>query len=922
MASKITIKRSTAALPPSGLSFGELAFVQGTGLTANQLYVGISGASPVWVGAQISTTGSWTDNAAKTSLATQYAIDQRISSQISGGSPITTVSDNTNTNRYLVLSTSAAAGVTLFVDDSTGALTYNPSTGTLSLAGDLNVSGGNIFTSKGDATIFDASALKLSIGSAATGITMGATAGNFGIRNPSLTVGSSGVTATIFADDGNLILTTKNYSGIVGDPADSPAKIIINDNIGAGFVNIEGGDLRLGNKTISAAVSGVDIVFEGTTDNTNELKLTAGDPGADYTVTLPHLTDTLVGKATTDTFTNKTYDTAGTGNVFRIAGVTLSGVTGTGSVVLSTSPTITTSLVSGSTGFALLNTTATIVNFAGAATTLTMGATSGSATIRNPILIVGTTAGIITTDNGNLQLIPGVFSGYAGTLPSISIDAAPEATGFVNIEGGNLRLGRKTDASIVTTPVNLVFEGATDNASDTTLSVVDPTAARTILLPDASDTLVGKATIDTFTNKTFDTAGTGNVFRIAGVTLTANTGTGSNVLATSPTLVTPTLGVASATTINKVTLTAPATGSTITVADGKTLTASNTLTFTGTDTASVAFGAGGTVLYTGNLGTNVATFLATPSSANFAAALTDETGTGVNVFGTSPTITTSLVAGSSSFDLLNTTATTINFAGGASTALNIGHASGNANFAGNVIVTGDLTVNGTTTTLNTTTLAVEDFNITVGLTLTTANATCTGAGIGIGVGTGITFAYDHATSAGWLSSVNLDLATAKTYKIGGTTVLSSSALGSGVTGSSLTQVGTITSGTWSGSFGAVSGANLTNLTAGNLSGTIPSGVLGNSNVFIGTTSVALNRTSASLSLTGVNIDGNAATATSAISATNASNISVASETSDSTCFVTFITESMSPTGAKYNSALTYNAQTGELSATLIDGGSF
>lgn len=63
----------------------------------------------------------------------------------------------------------------------------------------------------------------------------------------------------------------------------------------------------------------------------------------------------------------------------------------------------------------------------------------------------------------------------------------------------------------------------------------------------------------------------------------AVTGTGSMVLATSPTLVTPTLGVATATTVNKVTFTAPATGSTLTIADGKTLTANSSLTLAGTD---------------------------------------------------------------------------------------------------------------------------------------------------------------------------------------------------------------------------------------------------------------------------------------------------------------------------------------------------
>jgi hypothetical protein len=61
------------------------------------------------------------------------------------------------------------------------------------------------------------------------------------------------------------------------------------------------------------------------------------------------------------------------------------------------------------------------------------------------------------------------------------------------------------------------------------------------------------------------------------------TGTGALVFATSPTLVTPTLGVATATSINKVTVTAPATSAVLTIADGKTLTVNNSITFAGTD---------------------------------------------------------------------------------------------------------------------------------------------------------------------------------------------------------------------------------------------------------------------------------------------------------------------------------------------------
>jgi len=63
------------------------------------------------------------------------------------------------------------------------------------------------------------------------------------------------------------------------------------------------------------------------------------------------------------------------------------------------------------------------------------------------------------------------------------------------------------------------------------------------------------------------------------------------------------------------------------------------------------------------LGTNVATFLATPSSANLAAALTDETGTGALVFATSPTLVTPISA-----TLTSPAATDLTLAGGSSGA--------------------------------------------------------------------------------------------------------------------------------------------------------------------------------------------------------------------------------------------------------------
>jgi hypothetical protein len=65
----------------------------------------------------------------------------------------------------------------------------------------------------------------------------------------------------------------------------------------------------------------------------------------------------------------------------------------------------------------------------------------------------------------------------------------------------------------------------------------------------------------------------------------------------SPSFTTPDLGVATATSVNKLTITAPATSATFTIANGKTLTASNTLTLAGTDSTTMTFPASsGTVL--------------------------------------------------------------------------------------------------------------------------------------------------------------------------------------------------------------------------------------------------------------------------------------------------------------------------------------
>lgn len=106
------------------------------------------------------------------------------------------------------------------------------------------------------------------------------------------------------------------------------------------------------------------------------------------------------------------------------------------------------------------------------------------------------------------------------------------------------------------TSVNKV--AITAPATSATLTVPDGT---TQTFPSTSQTLVGRTSTDTLTNKTL----------------------------TSPVLTTPTLGVATVTSVNKVAITAPASSATLTIADGKTLSVSNSLTLVGTDGTTMTF---------------------------------------------------------------------------------------------------------------------------------------------------------------------------------------------------------------------------------------------------------------------------------------------------------------------------------------------
>lgn len=196
---------------------------------------------------------------------------------------------------------------------------------------------------------------------------------------------------------------------------------------------------------------------------------------------------------------------------------------------------------------------------------------TGRGTITGIPYGTGTSPLSIVTVGSGLSFSAGTLTatGSGGTVTAVSVVSA---NGFAGSSSGGA-----TPALTLSTTITGLLKG-----NGTAISAAT-----------AGTDYVTVSSTNTFTNKTFDTAGAGNSFSINGTAATANTGTGAVARATAPSFTTPALGVATATSINGLAITS-STG-TLTITNAKTLSASNTLTFAGTDGSTLNIGTGGTL---------------------------------------------------------------------------------------------------------------------------------------------------------------------------------------------------------------------------------------------------------------------------------------------------------------------------------------
>jgi hypothetical protein len=231
------------------------------------------------------------------------------------------------------------------------------------------------------------------------------------------------------------------------------------------------------------AVFETQLTFEGDTDDAHETILAISDPSADRTITIPDASGTIVTTTATQTLTNKTL----------------------------TSPTLTSAVLNTAvSGSAFLDEDGMDSNSATKLASQQSIKAYVDAQITAQDLDITTDSGTIAIDldSETLTIAGGTGIDTSGSSNQITIattSGTVTTTATQTLTNKTLTsptLNSPTITTLTATALNLtdasiVFEGATADAHETTLTVTDPTADRTITLPNETGTLITSASAAT-----------------------------------------------------------------------------------------------------------------------------------------------------------------------------------------------------------------------------------------------------------------------------------------------------------------------------------------------------------------------------------------------------------------------------------------
>ena len=348
------------------------------------------------------------------------------------------------TNQYLNITTTNGAELVTF------------STANVDIDLDLNIDGGDLTTNQTTFNLLNANATTVNAFGAATTVEIGAATGTTNVNNNlvvDLDLQVKGGDLTTNQTSFNLLNTTATGINFGGDATDiqigaATGTTNINNNLDVdGDINIDGGDLTVSTATFNLV-------------NTNAT--TVNFAGAATTIE--------IGSATGTTNINNNLDVDGDVNIDG------------GDLTVST------------TTFNLANTTATTVNFAGAATTLEIGAATGTTNINNNLDVDGD----VNIDGGDLTVSTTTFNlanttattvNAFGAATTVNFGTAATTTDFGDLKiNGSTIFGDTNGQTITLDPYpgggdaggdvvvrgNFKVTGTTTTVNSTVMTVNDP----------------------------------------------------------------------------------------------------------------------------------------------------------------------------------------------------------------------------------------------------------------------------------------------------------------------------------------------------------------------------------------------------------------------------------------------------------------